>query len=295
MELIVFWLMPVLLLIVLIFLTLQITKDRKLAKLYAVEPLELLIKGWQVARFEPDNQTIKRIFKLLAMANLSKGTLLEQVIVSAARSFRLQSKAMSAMLVEHRSIGPLAEQFILETSAKNQSVLIGPLEQIEELVDDEKIAKYRHLSQKSTESGYLSLTVATSFIHGSKQKSIRHQIEGLVILEPVIDEKQLAKLQNISQELARFLTVLPVGLATHLYNQVFPDQAHFSVQAKELETILPPKFAEVDLDKARVVGGADLVARHQALRVWQRRFSCVLVSRNPEDRDLPVNPVTELL
>jgi hypothetical protein len=195
-------------------------------------------------------------------------------------------------LVEHQAVGPLAEQFILALGAKNQSVLIGPLEQIENLVDEDKIAKYRALSQKSAEHGYLALTIATAFSHGDKPKKTKHQIQGVVILEPKIEDQQLTQLQKIGQKPVRFLTVLPVVVATHLYSQVFPDQPHFGLDAKELETLLPPKFAEADLDKAVVVGGADIVARHQTLRVWQQKHHCVLVSVNPEDRDLPIAPVS---
>lgn len=289
MEVIVFWLVPVVLLIVLILLTLQAVKHRHLPKLYVVEPLGFLVTSWQVARFEPDSQSAKRTFKLLARANLSKGTLLEQIIVSAAGSVALKSKDTAGTLVEHQSFGPLAEQFVLELGNKSQSILIGPLEQIEEFIVDERVAKYRALSKRSAENGYLALIIATSFVHGDK-KVTKHQIEAAVLLEPVIDEEQLAKLQQLGSVAIRFLSVTPVVIAAQLYEKVFPSQAHFDLNAKELETLLPPKFAEADLEKAIVVGGADLIARHQSLRVWQRQFDCIVVSRNPEDRELPITP-----
>lgn len=294
MELVIFWLVPVVLLVVLILLVLAILA-RQVTKqpLTVIEPLGWLVKSWQVARFEPNTQSLAQLFKALASSNLSRGTLLEQIIVSAAGSIRLKSKATAATLVEHQSIGPLAEQFVLMLGTKKQSVLIGPLEQIEGLVDDEKIAKFRALSQKSAENGYLALTMAASFVHGDKPNKTKHQIEGIVVLESNIDQGQLAQLQRFNHEQTRFLTVLPVGVAAHLYGQVFPDKSHFGLNAKELETLLPPKFAEADLDKAVVVGGADLIARHQALRVWQQKHSCVVVSVNPEDRDLPVTPINK--
>ncbi|MEK7201922.1 MAG: hypothetical protein AAB669_00070 [Patescibacteria group bacterium] len=293
MEVIVFWLMPVVLLVVLILLVLAILA-RQVTKqpLTVLEPLGWLVTSWQVARFEPNNQPLARLFKVLASSNLSRGTLLEQIIVSAAGSIRLKSKATTGILVEHQSVGPLAEQSLLALGTKKQSVLVGPLEQIENLVDDEKIAKFRALSQKSAEHGYLALAIASSFLHGNKSTCAKHQIEGIVVLEPNVDQIQLALLQKISREQTRFLTVLPVGVGTHLYSQVFPHQTQFGLNAKELETLLPPKFAEADLDKAAVVGGANLIARHQALRVWQQKHNCVLVSVNPEDRDLPITPVS---
>lgn len=291
MEVIIFWLMPVVLLVVLILLVLaMLGHQRTLRRLTVIEPLGWLVRNWQVARLEPNNQTLAELFKVIASSNLSKGTLLEQIIVSAARSIRLKSKASAATLVEHQSIGPLAEQFVLTLGTKKKSVIIGPLEQIESLADDEKISKMRTLSQKSAENGYLALVIATSFVHGDRPKKSKYQIEGLVVLEPVIDQDIVAVLKQTKHKPIRFLTVLPVGVASHLYTQVFPDKAHFNLNAKELETLLPPKFAEADLEKAIVVGGADLVARHQALRVWQRQYDCIVVSRNPEDRDLPVAP-----
>ena len=295
MEVIVFWLVPVVLLVVLILLVLAILA-RQVTKqpLTVIEPLGWLVTSWQVARFEPNSQSLARLFKVLASSNLSKGTLLEQIIVSAAGSIRLKSKAIAGTLVEHQSIGPLAEQFILALGTKKQSVLVGPLEQIESLVDDEKIAKYRALSQQSAEHGYLALTLATSFVHGDKPKAIKHRIEGVVVLEPRVDQDQVALIQKISQKAIRFLTVLPVAVATQLHGQVSPDQTPFGLNAKELETLLPPKFAEADLEKATVVGGADIVARHQALRVWQQKYNCVVVSVNPEDRDLPISPQTNI-
>ena len=290
MDSIVFWLMPVALLVVLILLTLQIIKHNHKSELYVIEPMGLLVRSWQVARFEPDNQSIRQIFKLLATANLSKGTLLESAIVSASGSVSLKSKSTKGTVVEHQSFGVLAEQLVLEVGNKKQSVLIGPLEQIEEFVNDEKISKYRTLSQKSVENGYLMLIIATSFVHGHLSKKSKHQIEGVVVLEPEVDQDRVEILQRANQKPTRFLTVLPVGVTAHLFNQIFPHKAHFDLNAKELETLLPPKFAEVDLEKATIVGGADLIARHQALRVWQREFDCIVVSRNPEDRDLPVTP-----
>lgn len=295
MEVIVFWLMPVVLLVVLILLVLAMSA-RKTTKqpLKVIEPLGWLVTSWQVARFEPNTQSLTQLFKVLASSNLSKGTLLEQIIVSAAGSIRLKSKATVATLAEHQLVGPLAEQFVLTLGTKKQSVLIGPLEQIESLVDDEKIAKFRALSQKSAQNGYLALTMATSFVHGDRSKKTKHQIEGVVVLEPSIDQSRVAQIQKIDHDQTRFLTVLPFGVATHLYGQVFPDQTPFGLNAKELETLLPPKYAEADLEKAAVVGGADIVARHQALRVWQQKHSCVVVSVNPEDRDLPIAPQTNI-
>ncbi len=283
---------PVVLLVVLILLTLQIFKHNRKFELFIVEPLGLLASDWQVARFEPDNQTLKQVFKLLASSNLSKGTLLEQIIISASKSISLKSKSSTGTLIEHQSFGALAEQFVIDAGNKKKSFLIGPLEQIEEFVEDEKIAKYRSLSQTAAENGYLALVIATSFVHGDNPKITKHQIEGMVMLEPVIDQDFIARLQETNQKPTRLLTVLPVGVATHLYSQVFPNTAHFDLNAKELETLLPPKFAEADLEKAIIVGGADLIARHQALRVWQRQYDCIVLSRNPEDRDLPITPVT---
>ncbi|MDP3992864.1 MAG: hypothetical protein Q8Q05_01460 [bacterium] len=295
MEVIVFWLMPVVLLVVLILLVLvMIGHQRTLRRLTVIEPLGWLVKSWQVARFEPNNQTLAGLFKVIASSNLSKGTLLEQIIVSAAGSVRLKSKAAAATLVEHQSIGPLAEQFVLRFGAKKQSVLIGPLEQIEGLVDDDTIAKFRALSQKSAQNGYLALTIATSFLHGDKPQKTNHQIEGTVVLESSIDQSRVAQIQKIDHDQARFLTVLPFGVAMHLYGHVFPNQTPFGLNAKELETLLPPKYAEADLEKAAVVGAADIVARHQTLRVWQQKHSCVVVSVNPEDRDLPISPQANL-
>ncbi|MCR4277529.1 MAG: hypothetical protein NUV80_00745 [Candidatus Berkelbacteria bacterium] len=292
MEVIVFWLVPVALLVVLILLTLQVIKHGRKHTLYIIEPTNFLVSGWHVARFEPDNQTLKQTFKLLATSNLSKGSLLEKIIVSANSSVSLKSKSSTGTLVEHQSFGALSEQFVLEIGSKKQSFLIGPLDQIEEFLEDEKITKYRTLSQKSAENGYLALVIATSFVHGDRPKKSKYKIEGLVVLEPVIDQDIVAVLNQTKHKPIRFLTVLPVGVASHLYAQVFPDKPHFNLNAKELETLLPPKFAEADLEKAIVVGGADIVARHQALRVWQRQYDCIVVSRNPEDRDLPITPVT---
>ena len=293
-EGIVFWLVPVILLIVLIFLSLQIGHHHRWPKLYIIEPLDLLVKSWRAVRFEPDGQALKKSFKLLSSINLSQGTLLEKMIVAAAGAIRLQSKSSTAILTDHHLIGPLAEQFIISLGSKKQSILIGPLEQIEGLVADEKLTRYRQLSQKSAENGYLSLLIATSYLHGDRVKTIKHQIEGLVILEPIIDQKQLSSLQKINPESVRFLTVLPSVVAGRLYDQTLPSQTYFSLNSKELETLLPPKFAEAEIGRAKVVGGADLVARHQALRVWQQQFDCVVVSRNSEDHDLPVTPITRL-
>lgn len=281
---------PVVLLVVLILLTLQIIKHNRKQEIHIIEPLGFLANSWQVARFEPDSQTLKQVFKLLATSNLSKGTLLEQIITSSSNSVSLKSKSSTGTLVEHQSFGALSERFVLEAGNKKKSFLIGPLEQIEEFIEDEKIAKYRTLSQKATENGYLALVIATSFVHGNKTKKSKYQIEGMVMLEPVVNQDFVAILQGASQKPSRFLTVLPVGVASHLFSQVFPSKAHFDLNAKELETLLPPKFAEVDLEKATIVGGADLIARHQTLRVWQREFDCIVVSRNPEDRDLPITP-----
>jgi hypothetical protein len=294
MEVIVFWLMPVALLVVLILLTLQIIKHNRKQEIHIIEPLGLLVTDWQVARFEPDSQTIKQVFKLLASSNLSKGTLLEQIIVSSSKSVSLKSKSSTGTLIEHQSFGALSEQFVLELGNKKKSFLIGPLEQIEEFIEDEKIAKYRTLSQKSAENGYLALVIATSFVHGDKPKKSKYQIEGMVVMEPVTNQDFVTALQGTNQKPTRFLTALPVGVASKLYSQVFPSKTHFDLNAKELESLLPPKFAEADLEKAIVVGGADLIARHQALRVWQRQYDCTVVSRNLEDRDLPVTPRQEL-
>lgn len=292
--LIVFWLMPIALLVVLILLVLKMTGEKNRQELMAIEPLGYLVSRWQVARIEPDNQSLTQLFKLLASINLSKGTLLEQVIISAATTVRLKSKTSVATLTEHRVVGPLAEQFILEDGAKKQSVVIGSLEQIRLQIEEETLGNFLNLSRSAEENGYLPLAVASSISHGNDSKRIKHQLEGLVILEPKIDQTNLEAVRKLTGQSVRFLTVLPVRLAQHWYESAYPNRDCFGIEANALLTLSPLKFAEADIEKAQVIGSADLNSRHRILRTWQRIFACTVLSVNPEDSDLPVTPIRQL-
>jgi hypothetical protein len=226
---------------------------------------------------------------MLARARLSTDSNLEQIIISASANLGVIAKPSQVVMIDQQTVGPLAEQFIFESGSKKQSILIGPIEQLEGLVEEARASKWRTLSDKAAKNGYLPLAVASAFVHGQSKKPAAHALEGIILLEPQIDPAELKRLQV--EPNVRFLTNAPVNFAQHLYQQVWPDSAVFGLNATELETLLPPKFAEADLAAAKIVGGANLVARHQAIRLWQQSFDCQVVSRNGEDHGLPIHPL----
>jgi len=276
------WLVPAVLTLALLVPLIELVKSARRKSLVVIEPMGTLIKDWHIARFEPNTEAVKKLLKALAGVNLSSGSLLESVIANSASQIRLKSKATKLTLLRYEAIGPLAEQFVVEIGSATQSIIVGPLSQLTDRVDDEKVDQFHHLSLLAAEHGLLALTIATASVHNGSKSLVKHRLEGLILLEPILDRTVLP-----ADEPVRFLTVAPLQFALQLYQELFSAGSHFGLNAGELTT-LAPRYAEADLEKAVVIGSADLQARHRVLQSWHGHFACQYQTTNPEDQDLPV-------
>lgn len=283
-----FWLVPVLLGVAVALLLRQRPKRKNTLTL--VEPLGWLMESWHLARFIDDKTEGAKLWWLLKRTEAEDSGPLEELI----RHTSLKSQVPEELeLLEVEGIGALSRRYILQSpTGSKRSVVVGPPCQLQGYLADKDHKRYLELARQSAKQGFLAIAIADCFIHGpDRKKAHEHELVDLALLEPVMHgerQKALKRETNV-----KFLTVLPDDFACHIF-ETHNSKTCFAIDAPTASRLFPPSFAEAELEKAHVIGNADLRLRHQALRTFERKFDCAIVSNNHEDKHLPVAPVTAL-
>ena len=293
MEGVIFWLTPVALLLVLIFLVLYQLERRR--PLYFVEPLGTVINGWHQARFDGNEP---RANTLISWLNQPSG---DQGYLSALLNEVSQpgpSQPMTAQLISLRVIGPLAWQGLLVNNGHGHSVLFGLVEPLRMFIADDHPASLKpptlEQQAKAAQGGFLTLVLAETALHPFRLARRncpavpRHRLVGTLILEPKFDDQALQKLRGLPAEQVRLFSRAPTNFVDSIYERVYGRRPALSIDSNQLRA-LTPTFAEAELNRAVVLGESDPFTSHNFIRTLERQHSCVAWSVLDEDRALPAS------
>jgi len=291
MDLIVFWLTPVLLFTVLIVLLIKHTAAQRQRHLTVIEPINLLLTDWRLVRSEPES-LLAQIEGFKSVSSESSTTL-EHVFKHVLRNLTIKNKPLEFSVASVEPLAPLSTRFDLTSKTGSKSMLIGPIENLESFIEESASkAEHQRLSHDALINGYLPLSVSVNTQHGSKANTAtKFSLLGTVIIEPVYPSTKPLKNSSQDRPHIKFLTELPEILARHVYDY-FEVASDKSVDAKSIKQLKPVKFAEAEIEKADIVSSADHDVKHLAIRTWQSQakveyFSCLEI-----DRELPITPQT---
>lgn len=273
MDLLIFWLTPVILAVVLIFVAISHRPKDKAPTMNLIEPLGLLLKDWQLARTIGSEGRLRELINYFAATELDHWSRLGEIIKSTDR------RQPKVALTKSQLLPLLGERREMTVDNKTVSIVIGlPTEIIGQIeaVDPKHAAE----AARAETNGLLALHVGELIVHGETSQAT-HRYVGTLLYEPKFQPPaKLATLQN-----PRWLSVLPPALLAHYFQG---EQADGHAYAASEITQAGPQEAEERLAAARVIGSANLRDRYQILGQYQRHSICQLWSSNPEDKKLPL-------
>src|SRR3989344_3687253 len=123
MDPIVFWLTPVLLLIVLILLTISLTSVHHRRKLIFIEPLGTLVRGYRLVRIDGQVHLAERSLHWLGRATIDNNWLSH--ILHEITPIKINRPHEMVELESFENIGPLSWRIILLVGSKRISFVIG--------------------------------------------------------------------------------------------------------------------------------------------------------------------------
>ena len=279
MDSIVFWLIPVILLIVLTILTLAMTSVKPKRETF-LEPLGTLVKNWNLARFEGRKSEVERYLETISTLDIGQEWLKTFLHLREGRG-RVKTE-----LIYFRPIGFLGCQVVFRLGRRVTPAVFG-LGRAGggEGEGGRKIAKTANTAEKS---GYLTFVLGVSSLAKLPRENdlpnISHRLVGELVLEPELDKNFVAKIKGLKTA-PRFLTGAPVVWAENIYKEVFGVPVVVSASGPRLNE-LSPKFAEEELRKAQVIAMADTKLKHWAIRLIAPDSS-VMISSQEDDRELP--------
>lgn len=290
----VFWLTPVVLVLVLVFLLLHFQPKLK-PKLILVEPLLLLASQWHVSRIVGNEREVWHQISLWQDGMELSQSVIEQL----ARQIITKpgSRANQSAILEQRRLPFWAEQRLVETLGKKTAVLCGPVNELLEYcnADDagemgsEKRREWLDLAATAERNGFLALSFAeTSGKTELAEKAYR--FTGVAVLEPVFNQEMLQKVRSLSsQGQLRLLSFLPIALLENFRTKALPAHALAStVSGAELQEMTPHQ-QEAAIERSAIYGEIPTRNRFYIARQLQRDHELVVASRLPQDSDIPAD------
>lgn len=260
------WLIAALVLAGMFFLLWLVAHSRlQKPTLTLIEPLHLVTKSWQIARYTGQGSQVEVAMKVLASTKNGESEV-EKILPA------IKGKLLKAALLDSRTLPLIGEQKLVEENNKRFSYIIGVNSEVSSrliLTSTEK-KELEKLEEKAGSHGFLALLVGRSSIHGSGEKleSLQHVYLGAVLLEPVLDAKVLAKISALPEP-KKFLTVLPATLAASLAQKAGLAGPVFTANS----TVSAEKFDQ-KVQSATVIASADSDTRYRATRALEHTHRC---------------------
>jgi hypothetical protein len=299
MEGMVFWLVPVLLVVVFTLILLHHAQSGRKPRLLLVEPCGTLVRQWHLARIIGDERQVIRLLGLTQAYHDHSGSILEQVLHSVS----LNGPKPSSTLLRLERLPVMGEKRALEVDGKVMLIAVGLIEEVlplvkydsdgKTLLGDESGRELQRVSTNAAAHGYLPLACVGRFAHGKVPLTGAEHFSwaGLALLEPEVDREALSKLQSYPRAKLKLLSVLPDELLGQLSRQVGRSEAWAGLGAGYRDN---PQEQEQYWDATAYIGAAGLRERYSAIRYFQHGRDCQVWSANPEDAKLPA-PVTRQL
>lgn len=294
MELVVFWLTPVVLVVVfLLFLLSQ--RPNKKKRIFLIEPILFLFDKFKIARLIGNDSEIRKLLSYWLPGLELQQSLIEQIARQIEDSPPLIAPKDITILTQQ----PLpfwSELRQMEVSGKNLFVLAGPITELVNYCDadyDGPISPEKRVSWPATaetahKNGFWTLALAHSSSPDAMLRK-KFKLAGLIILEPVLKDQSVIEVrQAASQGDVRLISVASAGFCQAMMEKIFPDLKVKAVAGPDLSE-MSPKDQERATEAAKIYGEANTKNRYWIARHLQRHGYLAVVSNLPLDADLPAD------
>lgn len=296
MEELVFWLVPVILLVVFTVVLTNHTREPKRRKLLFVEPLGTLVKKWRPVRFVGDVPALQETLKWLIATCLDDGAPLEMVL-----SLDQVEPGKMITLIERERLGAWAEQRVVHDENRTVSLVAGDVTSVlvasryrsdgRTLLNEDDRSQAELTATRAGEHGYLALAVARRHFHSRVIEAQKHTWLGMILLEPIIDESLRHQLGQLAPGRRKFLSVLPDSVLRFLSGKLGQSSQFAGVPTNRTHD---PLAQEEEWEQAATIGQSSPEQRHAVVRYFESRRDCRLLSVLPQDQALPVQTTDRL-
>lgn len=294
MPLIIFWLTPVLLLVIFLVVISQ-NKVSDKPKVFLVEPLLFLVKKWELARIEGDEKKTKRLLSYWLPGLEMQQSIIEQL----TRQINVRPPIIpdkSIIILNQKTLPFWAEERELDLRGKKTSVLAGPISELIKYCDsDTKGPLSREQTEawlKKIDNVYANGFLAVAFAESSSKEALntrKYRLIGVTILEPGINTKNQQKIRQMSSiGKIKIISFLPAALAEHIMQKVFPSRKDAVISGLQLSKLTPKKQEEA-MDSSTIFGEIDAKNRYYIARHFHRDNDVTVVSNVSSDSELPAD------
>lgn len=297
-EGLIFWLVPVILLVVLISIVANHVNSPRRRKLYFLEPLGTLITTWRSVRLIGESSPLRTALTWLAGSDLSEGTPLEWILKSPDTPSR---RAAEFPLLHQQSIGSWGEQRVVQHGGRPVSIVAGSVDAVLDacryrsdgrlLLTDSDKAEHRLTAERAGEHGFLAVAVGIRYFHGRVYEPDKHTWLGMIFFEPVYDEQLLGQLRHIDPSRMKLLSYLPEPFLHSVLTKIRGVNQFAGIPRRP---VITPLEQERLWQESAAIGSADAALRHAIVRYFESRRDCWMISGIAADRKLPL-PVRRVI
>ncbi|MEX2361922.1 MAG: hypothetical protein WD544_01975 [Patescibacteria group bacterium] len=295
MPLIIFWLTPIVL--VLVFLLVVFSqKPREKSKVFLVEPLLFLVGRWHLARFEGNETVLRRLLSYWQPGLEMQQSIVEQLVRQITISPPTVVPEKNLAILSQKTLLFWTEVRQIEQAGKTSSVIAGPISEVVEYCDadlagpltPEKRISWPSHAQTAAKNGFLTLALAEASSPDALLRK-KFRLAGLLVLEPVLDDRAISQLRQ-AEALGkiRYLSVLPANLVEQIVEKVFPPARFKKISGEHLAT-LSPKEQENAVDQTEIFGEVGKKDRYFIARHLQRTGELNIATNLALDDDLPAD------
>lgn len=291
-EGLIFWLVPVILLVIFSLIVINHSRDPVRRKLLLVEPLGALIPRWRAVRMIGDMNQLRHALAWLAQSRLTDLSPFEHLL---AHEDALPA-GQSTPLLFRQTIGTWGEQRVLQRGGRTISIIAGDVEAVlaasryrsdgRILLTESDRAEHRLTAARAGEHGYLAFAVAQRHFHTRLFEPDKHTWLGLVLLEPVYDQALINQLKQIEPSRLKLLSVLPIEFLHGVMTKMRGASQFAGIPSRASTT---PQEEEQVWEHSPAIGGADATKRHTICRYFESRRNCRMLSALPMDKNLPIS------
>ncbi|HUD20615.1 MAG TPA: hypothetical protein VMQ44_00935 [Candidatus Saccharimonadales bacterium] len=256
-----------------IFLPIAIwaARQEEKGRLILLEPLVTCTEKYRAVRFLGDEKQTKKYLLTLKSALAHDDSALEILL----RQIECQPDGPieRATAGETRSLKLFGQ--IRELEINGKTVLVGfglPIELKETTEIPEEFLEQAKLLGKN---GYLILALTAN-----------QKFKGMVVLEPVVSERIIKLIRPTDQ--VKIVGRAEKIYAAWLYQKITNRPVNEIASQQTLDVEKSVKAWEAQALSAEVIAEVDLKTRYHLVRLFATREKCLLVSDDPEDKQLPL-------
>lgn len=296
-EGLIFWLVPVILLVVFTLIVANHARDPRRRKLLLVEPVGTLIPRWRAVRMIGDVNQLRQALAWIEQSRLGDDAPLDCIISLDQPT----NPSEPAPLLGRETLGAWSEQRVLQRTGRTISILAGEVEKIlagcryrsdgRILLTDSDRAEYILTANRAGEHGYLAVAFGARYFHSRVYDPDKHTWLGLILFEPVYDQSLMNQLEQVDPSRLKLLSLLPDEFLQSIITKLRGTSQFAGIPRRPVDT---PLEEEQQWQTSSVIGSADLAKRHAVIRYFEPRRDCRMLSTLAADHQLPI-PVRRVL